>query len=262
LPTEETRYWDAVAEAWWERNPFVLWRAHSDAVNIALLERWLPPHRVPRLLKTDLFDEAFGDGLSRPLVLTAQHVVGIDISELALQVDRCHRNGLQVARADIRRLPFSSGAFDVIVCNSTLDHFQTSHEIVVGLRELRRVLRSGGQLLLTLDNLANPIIAMRNALPFRLVNWLGLVPYYVGATYGPHGLRRIVEEVGFEVREVEAIMHCPRVFVVALARLLEGHIGLATQRHLLRGLMAFERLARWPTCFLTGHFVAVRAIRP
>jgi hypothetical protein len=71
-----------------------------------------------------------------------------------------------------------------------------------------------------------------------------------------------MQEVGFEVRAVEAIMHCPRVFVVALARLLEGRLGLATQRRLLRGLMAFERLARWPTRFLTGHFVAVRAIKP
>jgi SAM-dependent methyltransferase len=262
LPSEETRYWNAVAEVWWEGNPFVLWRAHSDAVNIALLERWLPSHSVKRLLKTDLFDEAFGNGLSQHLALTAQHVVGIDISELALHADRCRRNGLQVARADVRRLPFSSGTFDVIVSNSTLDHFQTSHEIVVGLRELRRVLRSGGQLLLTLDNLANPIIAMRNALPFRLVNWLGLVPYYVGATYGPRGLRRIVQEVGFEVRAVEAVMHCPRVLVVALARLFEERLGPATQKRLLRGLMAFERLARWPTRFLTGHFIAVKAIKP
>jgi hypothetical protein len=56
-------------------------------------------------------------------------------------------------------------------------------------------------------------------------------------------------------------MHCPRVLVVALVRLIEGRIGLATQRHILRGLMTFERLAHWPTRFLTGHFIAVSAVK-
>jgi SAM-dependent methyltransferase len=262
LTIEEACNWNAVGEVWQRTRPQSLWRAHSDAVNAALLARWLPSARAERLLKTDLFDEAFSDGLYPQLAHRAHCIVGIDISASIVRADRSRRPGLQVAMADVRRLPFASSSFDVIVSNSTLDHFKTSHEIVVGLGELRRVLRSGGQLLLTLDNLANPIIAMRNALPFRLVNRLGFVPYYVGATYGPHGLRRIVQEVGFEIREIEAIMHCPRVLVVALARFLERRLGLATQKRLLRGLMAFERLACWPTRFLTGHFIAVKATKP
>jgi SAM-dependent methyltransferase len=222
----------------------------------------MPRARVERLLKTDLFDEAFSDGLYPHLAPRAQHIVGIDISASIARADRSSQPGLQVAMADVRRLPFASSSFDVIVSNSTLDHFDSRHEIVASLYELHRVLRVGGQLLLTLDNLANPIIAMRNSLPFRLMNWLGLVPYYVGATCGPRGLQQIIQEAGFEVREVEAIMHCPRVLVVALIRLIEGRLRLATQKHLLRGLMPFERLARWPTRFLTGHFIAVNAIKP
>jgi ubiquinone/menaquinone biosynthesis C-methylase UbiE len=259
---EDTHYWDAIAEAWWKRNPQQLWRTHSDAVNIALLERWQPTHKVARLLKTDLFDEAFGDGLSHHLAGIAQSVVGIDIADLTSRMDRGRRDRLQVVRADVRLLPFSSESFDVIVCNSTLDHFKSSHEIKASLYELWRVLRIGGQLLLTLDNLANPIIAVRNALPFPLLNRLGIVPYYVGATYGPRHLRRIVQEVGFEVLAVDAIMHCPRVLMVALAQLLQGRIEPAMQRRFLRSLMAFERLSRWSTRFLTGHFIAIRARKP
>jgi SAM-dependent methyltransferase len=259
---EKTCYWDAVGETWRRTMPQPLWRVHSDAVNTALLRRWLPNGRVERLLKTDLFDEALSDGLYPQLTQCAQRIVGIDISASIVGGKWSHYPHLQVAMADVRCLPFAGSSFDVVVSNSTLDHFRTSHEIVVSLREIRRVLRSGGQLLLTLDNLANPIIAMRNALPFQLVNWLGLVPYYVGATYGPQGLRRIVQEVGFEVQAVEAIMHCPRVLAVALGRLIEGRIGLATQRRFWHGLMTFERLARWPTRFLTGHFIAIKAIKP
>jgi SAM-dependent methyltransferase len=256
---EDARYWDAVAEAWWKRNPQRLWRTHSDAVNIALLERWQPPHKVARLLKTDLFDEAFGDGLSHHLAGIAQSVVGIDIADLTSRMDRRLRDRLQVVTADVRLLPFSSESFDVIVCNSTLDHFKSSDEVMASLYELWRVLRTGGQLLLTLDNLANPIIAVRNALPFPLLNRLGIVPYYVGVTYGPRHISRIVHEVGFEVLAVDAIMHCPRVLMVALAQLLQGCVGPAIQRRFLRSLMAFERLSYWPTRFLTGHFIAIRA---
>jgi SAM-dependent methyltransferase len=262
LHGEDARYWDAVAEVWWKRNPQKLWRTHSDAVNIALLERWQPTHRVARLLKTDLFDEAFGDGLSHHLAGIAQSVVGIDIADLTSQMDRCRRDRLQVVRADVRLLPFSSESFDIIVSNSTLDHFKSSHEIMVSLYEIWRVLRTGGHLLLTLDNLANPTIALRNALPFPLLNRLGIVPYYVGVTYGPRHLRRIIQEVGFEVLAVDAIMHCPRVLMVAMAQLLQGRVRPAMQQHFLRSLMAFERLSRWPTRFLTGHFIAIRARKP
>jgi SAM-dependent methyltransferase len=168
---------------------------------------------------------------------------------------------LQVVGADVRCLPFASGSFDVIVSPSTLDHFAVSHEIVASLRELWRVLRTGGQLLLTLDNLANPAVALRNTLPFRLLHRLGIVPYYVGATYTPRRLRHILQGVGFEVLEVDAVMHCPRILVVMMAQMLEGRLGPETQRRFARYLMAFERLSCWPTRFLTGYFIAVRAMK-
>jgi hypothetical protein len=115
---------------------------------------------------------------------------------------------------------------------------------------------------LTLDNLANPIIALRNALPFPLLTRLGIVPYYVGVTYGPRHLRRVVRKVGFEVLAVDAIMHCPRVLMVAVAALLQSYVGKAMQQRFLHALMTFEYLSRWPTRFLTGHFIAIRARKP
>ncbi|MBI3797384.1 MAG: methyltransferase domain-containing protein, partial [Deltaproteobacteria bacterium] len=157
--------------------------------------------------------------------------------------------------------PFADGAFDAIVSTSTLDHFHSHAEVIASLQEFRRVLRPTGQLFLTLDNLANPIIKLRNALPFRWLHRLGLVPYYVGVTYGPRRLREVLQQVGFEVLEVGAVMHCPRVFAVVIARLLERHTGQESQRRFLRFLLAFEHLAYWPTRFLTGHFVAVRATK-
>ncbi len=258
----KSRYWDGVAEAWNTAHPQELWRVHSDTVNLDLLGCWLPAGRVQCLLKTDAFDEAFGNGLYPLLATKAERIVGVDVSVSTLRLARTHHTNLRVVGADVRCLPFADGVFDILVSTSTLDHFPSHDEIRASLHEFRRVLRPAGQLLLTLDNLANPLISLRNALSFRLLNRLGITPYYVGATYGPCGLRCVLQEVGFNVLEVGAVMHCPRVLAVAIARLLERHTGPETQRRFLGFLLTFERLASWPTRFLTGHFVAVRAIKP
>ena len=168
---------------------------------------------------------------------------------------------LQTIGADVRHLPFADGAFDSIVSNSTLDHFESLDDLSISLQELFRVLRPGGQMILTLDNLSNPIILLRNWLPFPLLKRLKIVPYYVGVTLRANRLEALLNDSGFEVVEVDAIMHCPRVLAVMMARWVEKHTSLRTQRSLLRLLMAFERLSRLPTRFLTGYFVAVKATK-
>lgn len=262
-PEDEAGYWGTTATTWQETHPQELWRACSDAVNIALFARWLPDDsgQIERLLKTDLFDEACTDGLYPLLASRARSVVGVDMAAVTASAARARCAALRATVADVRRLPLATGAFDAIVSSSTLDHFRSSDEIVVSLGELHRVLKAGGQLLLTLDNAANPVVAVRNALPFRMLNRIGIVPYYVGATFGPRRVRRILRQVGFEVLEVEAVLHCPRVFAVAVTRILGRRAGARVRRALVGSVMAFEGLARWPTRFLTGYFLAVRAIK-
>jgi hypothetical protein len=72
----------------------------------------------------------------------------------------------------------------------------------------------------------------------------------------------MLKKVGFEVLETTAILHFPRVLAVALARYLERRAGNSTCNRFLGFLMAFERLEYWPTRYLTGYFVAIRAQKP
>jgi SAM-dependent methyltransferase len=238
-----------------------LWRTHSDSVNITLLIRWRPVNQTENLLKTDLFDEAVSDGLSSLLKSLSKRVFYIDASLEVHQMARERHPDLQTIGADVRQLPFAKNSFDSIVSNSTLDHFKSHDEILISLKELYRVLRPGGQLILTLDNLTNPIILLRNGLPFRFLDHLKIVPYYVGVTLGPYRLQHLLKEAGFEVLEVDAILHCPRVFAVAIARWLERHASPKTQKAFLRFLMVFEHLSRLPTRFFTGNFIAVKVTK-
>lgn len=258
---KEARYWNAVATTWDAIRPQALWRAHSDAVNLSLLARWLPKERVRRLLKTDVFDEAFGDGLLPLLLSKTDCLVCMDVSISTIGLARKQYAKLRAVGADVRSLPFKGDTFDIVVSNSTLDHFTSRGDILISLRELSAALKPGGQLLLTLDNLANPTIALRNVLPFRFLHRLGVLPYFVGATLGPRSVQHLLRQVGLEVAEISALMHCPRVLAVLIARLLERRAMPAVQRGFLRWAMAFERLAHWPTRFLTGNFVAVRAVK-
>ena len=240
--------WDAVVRTWRETRGSSLLRAYSDAVNRRLLERWLP-RDCGRMLKTDVFDEAVAEGLSPFLAARAQAFVAIDASPETVAAARRRHPELDTRVADVRALPFADESFDVVISTSTLDHFPSRAGVEAALRELHRVLVPGGLAVVTLDNPRNPLVALRNALPFRPLAGVRLVPYYVGATLGPRGLGAALESVGFAVEELAAVMHVPRIAARAL-------------RPPLRLLLAAERLERWPTRFLTGQFVAARARRP
>jgi len=259
---EQSEYWDTVGKAWQHNKWQALWRVHSDAVYSQLFGAWLPTDQMSRVLKTDLFDEACSAGLVPLLASQAHHVVGIDVSMVTAQAARRQHPNLKADQCDVRRLPFADAAFDAVVSNSTLDHFESLSDLMDGLVELRRVLRPGGELLLSLDNLANPAIAVRNALPRWLLRCLHLlVPYDVGATCGPRLMRRLLIEAGFDIVEIKAVMHHPSIIAVAAARLLQLHGSHEMQQRYLSWLGSLERLSRWPTRFLTGHYIAARAFK-
>lgn len=257
-----SRYWDGVAAEWRRATPQRLWRAYCDALHADLIRRWLPAERVGRLLKTDLFDEVISQGLYPAIEPAASRIVGIDVSVAMARSARSRHATLAAVGADVCRLPFADAAFDVIVSNSTLDHMDSMELIEQGLAELQRVLRPNGQLLLTLDNLWHPVVALRSALPERPLQRLGLVPYHVGVTCSPPRLRKMVRGAGLDVIEVKALMHCPRLLGVWCGAILDRFAPAGVREPYIRSLMAMERLASVPTRFLTAHFVAVRAVKP
>jgi len=258
----DQQYWREAATEWRQTSRQRTWRIHSDCVNARLVGRWLPPMRLGRLLKTDAFDEAVSAGLVPQLAERAATVIAIDISSKTLAAAALQYRDLAVVAADVRRLPFVDGSLDAVVSISSLDHFQTLDELAASLRELHRVLHPGGQLILTLDNLMNPLVALRSVLPFSWMNRLGIVPFRIGRTAGPRRLQGLLEKSGFTVEEMGAVLHVPRVFAVALANFTDRLGSETIRRGFLGVLLGFERLARWPTCYLTGYFVAVRARRP
>lgn len=260
MSDNRTEYWGSVATAWSRGHPQRLWRAHSDAENRALLARWLPS-RCGRILKTDAFDEAFGEGLVSVLSERADDVWMIDLSATVAAEARRRQALAHAAVADVRRLPFSSGSFGAVVSISTLDHLDSLADIEDALGEIHRVLEPGGCLVVTLDNPENPVVGLRNSLPWPWLHRFRLVPYYVGATLDRRDLARALDRVGFDVMGLDAIQHAPRALAVAGGRIVSSMGWRWAERGFLRAISGFERAGRWRTRFRTGYFVAARAVR-
>jgi SAM-dependent methyltransferase len=262
LPVVEPgEYWDDATATFRTATDGGSWRRHCDALHLQLLDGWLAslaPAR--RALKTDLFDEAAGDGLSGEMGRFAESVNGVDVAGSVASDARVGRSGLLVAQADVRHLPYRDGSFELVVSNSTLDHFDERADIAVALRELHRVTAVGGTLIVSLDNLANPVIALRALLPSRMLRALGLVPYHVGPTTTRRGLLDLLEQAGYSVRATTWFLHVPRVVAVRVCGRSDRRAGRGADG-LLGRLAGWERLGRWPTARWTGHYVAALAVR-
>lgn len=250
----------SVASRWTDDGSQSLWRRHCDALYLDLLDRWRLGSGGRRALKTDLFDEAVGEGLLTHLARPAAAPFAIDSS---LAVTRAAAvDGLLVLSsvADLRHLPFQDASIDLVLSNSTLDHFENAQDIDVSLRELARVVSRDGQLILTLDNPSNPLVRLRNWLPIGWLRRSGLVPYFVGATLSVRQLETALRRVGFEVRRTGYLMHCPRVLVLPRAVRLRD-APESTRERFLRRLMGWETIRSWPSARFSGHYVAVSAVR-
>ena len=254
--------WNRVVEDWIANHPHPAWRQHSDRVNADLVSRWLPERKEGRLLKTDLFDEIASDGIYNVIASRAEKVCGMDVSSFTATAVFRKYPEIAACTADIRNLPFANASFDAIVSLSTVDHFADPLDIDVSLRELWRVMRPGGTLVLTIDNRSNPLIALRNSLPYSFLRRLGLVSYPVGQTLTFRDAARKVESVGFAVCECIGIMLAPRVLAIPLVELAARHGTRRMRDGMTNTLMRIERLQEKFVAPRLAHFVAVRASKP
>ena len=260
-PRVTPAYWDEVMAERRQAAPVEQWRAYMRRIYGELMRRWVPPSGAGRGLKTDLFEEA----VSAHHVLTAlgPGSIGLDCSPATVLAarERLRQSGDRhlFVVADLRAIPLRAGTVGHILAGSSLDHFPDKADIATSLTEFARVLSPGGTLVVTFDNPHNPAVWLRNRLPFVWLNRLGLVPYYVGQTYGRAEGRARLEALGFAVTDVTAVAHAVRAPAIWLVALAERLNAPRVQRLLGRTLAAFERLERWPTRYRTGYYLAFRA---
>lgn len=260
-PHSTHAYWDEVGKEFEHRqfhlDPFLGQLKRDSYLN--LVERWAPRQATGTVLKTDLFEEAFGpDALVPRLMGQAALVVGFDLGTKTVQIARKRwgSHGNQFTVADVRRLPFADCTFDVILSPSTLDHFDDPGDLKVSLLELHRILKPDGRLIVSLDNRQNIGDPM-----LRLINWLGWIPFYLGRSYTVVELRQELQAAGFHVCDTTAILHNPRLTAVASIALTRKLGWAPLQRLAQRVILAAQSLEQTRLRYYTGSFVAALATK-
>jgi SAM-dependent methyltransferase len=153
-------------------------------------------HEAP--LAGRVLNAGSGEGLFAPFlesfagVTRIDDVDVVDLSHVAAAfADERHH----VSRASLTSLPFADGAFDAAICTEVLEHIEDHG---AAARELARVIRTGGTLLVTVP---------RPPAPFD--------PNHVREGYTPAELRALLEGAGFTV---EAERECCHMFLRGVMR--------------------------------------------
>ena len=116
---------------WWYRGRRRVLRAELD--------------RLPELSgQRRLLDAGCGSGRTLDELADYGATTGIDLSGLAIAATA--KRGHEVVLAPIEDMPFEAGSFDAVTCLDVLEHTPDDR---ASLRELRRITRPGGTLLIT-----------------------------------------------------------------------------------------------------------------
>lgn len=175
-------------------------RAPSYDKSIGFFERRIfgRSHRAWACSKAagDVLEVAIGTGLNLQHYPSETRLTGLDLSREMLDIarQRAAEMGRTIAlrAGDAHALPFPDGSFDTAVCTYSLCNIPDPQ---LALSEMRRVLRSGGRLILV-DHIRSKS---------KLVLWFQkLIEFFSRRFEGEYMTRRPaehVEEIGFEIVE-------------------------------------------------------------
>ena len=172
-----------------------------------LVLEYLPPLAGKRVLEV-------GCGRGRFLTeLTARGpvVYGVDLSAFAVHVAQEHlrkagvsRARAAVCQADAHYLPFADASFDVVVSCETIEHLI---EPETALREMARVTKQGGMLILTTPSYLN-LMGL-----YRLYDWVrGRDPHSVSGQpldrcWVFFRVRHLLHRAGWRIRSSDGTVH-------------------------------------------------------
>lgn len=258
LRARQRRDWDRIAASVGDLHGAPS-TAYYRRCEIALLEHALGGLAGKRVLKLDLWNEAFNTRILHWMADQGAEAHGLDLSRLVAH--RAHRNtrraghAPRLVRADIRELPYATGSFDAVYTMGTIEHID---EYAQAVAEVRRVLRPGGRAVIGVPHKWN--LFLRPALVW-LLDRFGKYAYSPEKAFGAGELRRTIAAAGLTVRSRTGILTIPGLLRIADVFCYTRRIPLYRLTPL--ALWPFERLEtryRWPGRF--GYLMAMVADKP
>ncbi len=258
--------WDKVAANDEFRSDSSIFYSYKRQELISLIHKWAEEYiNSGKILKTDLIEEALRqDHVLFWLSENNNEVFGMDIS-LRMACYAKARSGifnsqLDFTAADVRYLPFKNNSFDLIISSSTCDHFP---EIDSALKELYRVLKPNGTLIITLHNKLD----FTFWLYIILKKILNVFPeLHFECCYTLRDMQKKLKESGFIVRDHATNMHVPFVAITVMVT-LEKWITGKYRKYILelngKIIKYFTRIVKKDKAFdyLFSSLIACKAIK-
>lgn len=185
-----------------------------------------------------------GEQIETKLCSTAKLIVGIDPDFAALRDNpSCHAR-LQINSAT---LPLADNSFDLVTANMVFEHVEAPLPL---LKEIRRVLKPGGQLVVLTPNALDIVSLAARAIPNRLHpvivssvetrNRSEVYPTHFRFNR-PRAIETILREAGFTRWRIELVEHPDAYSHVPIVARVENYWHrLASQWPSLRGVLLIE----------------------
>jgi len=254
----DTYYWDSLSEKIISHHLEKNIAIYKKSEHIKLIKKWALTLKGKKILKTDLYEEAFGeDHFLFWLLKQNENTFGMDISyniakKAKLRSGEFNTTFKNCIVSDIRNCAFKDDSFDLIISNSTIDNLQ-SKDVPSAFRELRRILKPSGILILTLDNIHNPLYR----LGYTIEKILRTNRHYQGSCYSLKTIKRLAQENKLKILDSTAIVHIPTPFN-KLALFLSKFKTRETEKIIRLSVSLFSKLGNKRINLLTGWFIAAK----
>jgi ubiquinone/menaquinone biosynthesis C-methylase UbiE len=155
---------------------------------------YLKPHKDEKIC-----DVACGCGeLSIRLIKRGCQVIGTDFDKKSIAIAQAFSGRNSFALANAEKLPFKRDIFDKVVSVCALEHFSEGE---TALKEIYRILKPNGSVVLTVDSLTYPLSE-------HLVT-AHEAKYHVSHYYSLPELKEKLTELGFEVTNAKYFVNSP-----------------------------------------------------
>ncbi|HZS08586.1 MAG TPA: class I SAM-dependent methyltransferase [Blastocatellia bacterium] len=176
------------------------WRKITAAERLADLRRFIGGGK--------LLEIGCSTGELLAAVPASFRVTGVEADEAASSVARSR--DLDCLSGTLFDAEFRDQEFDVVVMYHVIEHLPSPRQT---LRELNRILRPGGWLVVETPNIANPWVSVLGA------RWRQFIPDHL-YFFSPETIRKLCGDSGFEIRKLRRVgkSMSVRLFVSRLGR--------------------------------------------
>ena len=198
-------------------------------------------------------------------------VIGVDYAEDMLDNARTRLRAMglddtRLYQGDCRKTGYPDAVFDVVVCLGVISYIEDYAEV---LREIHRLLRPGGTMILSYRNVFNPLVSDPVALMKHLARKFlrrgdsaATAKCQMGRFLDFRTVSASIERTGFEFVEFAGIGFGP--FAIAGWRLLSERQSIRLSRWLAKacGLLHIRMSLRWLTDVSLWAYRKPAAVRP